>query len=79
MDWLRAGQALEHVLLTAMLHQVSPRSRPSPSNGRTCDGWLLRDPVFGTGQAQMIVHLGYGPGGPRTPRRPLDRILTIEP
>ncbi|WP_406382188.1 Acg family FMN-binding oxidoreductase [Streptomyces sp. NBC_01618] len=77
-DWLRAGQALERVLLTATLHQVSTSFSTQPVEWPDLR-WLLRDPVFGTGQAQMILRLGYGPGGPRSPRRPLDQILTIEP
>jgi nitroreductase len=77
-DWLHAGQALERVLLTATLDQVSTSFSTQPLEWPDLR-WLLRDPVFGTGQAQMIVRLGYGPGGPRTPRRPLDQILTIEP
>ncbi|GGU71063.1 hypothetical protein GCM10010211_40990 [Streptomyces albospinus] len=38
---------------------------------------LLRDPLSGTGYVQMILRLGYGPQGPRTPRRPVDEVLTI--
>ncbi|MFF2406761.1 Acg family FMN-binding oxidoreductase [Streptomyces sp. NPDC058092] len=78
MDWLRAGQALERVLLTATLHRVSTSFSAQPVEWPDLR-WLLRDPVFGTGQAQMIVRLGYGPRGPRTPRRPLGQVLTIEP
>ncbi|MFG2628988.1 Acg family FMN-binding oxidoreductase [Streptomyces sp. NPDC048473] len=78
MDWLSAGQALERVLLTATLHNVSTSFATQPIEWPDLR-WLLRDPVFGAGHAQMIVRLGYGPTGPRTPRRPLDQVLTIEP
>ncbi|MFE7038479.1 Acg family FMN-binding oxidoreductase [Streptomyces atratus] len=78
MDWLNAGQALERVLLTATLHHVSTSFATQPIEWPDLR-WLLRDPVFGTGHAQMIVRLGYGPTGPHTPRRPLDQVLTIEP
>ncbi|MFF3126563.1 Acg family FMN-binding oxidoreductase [Streptomyces sp. NPDC057908] len=78
MDWLSAGQALERVLLTATLHNVSTSFATQPIEWPDLR-WLLRDPVFGTGHAQMIVRLGYGPTGPRTPRRPLNQVLTIEP
>lgn len=68
-DWLRAGQALERVLLTAtahgvrasLLHQalewpdLRERLRP-PTGPRTC-------------HPQMVLRLGYGPEGPATPRR----------
>ncbi|MFJ3256313.1 Acg family FMN-binding oxidoreductase [Streptomyces sp. NPDC086771] len=77
-DWLRAGQALERVLLAVTLHQVSTSFATQPLE-RPDLRWILRDPVFGTGHPQMIVRLGYGPSGPRTPRRPLGRVLTIEP
>ncbi|MFF8916732.1 Acg family FMN-binding oxidoreductase [Streptomyces sp. NPDC015032] len=77
-DWLRAGQALERVLLTATLHEVSTSFATQPVEWPDLR-WLLRDPVSGTGHTQMIVRLGYGPTGPRTPRRPLSQVLTIEP
>ncbi|MFF2960668.1 Acg family FMN-binding oxidoreductase [Streptomyces sp. NPDC057963] len=77
-DWLRAGQALERVLLAATLHQVSTSFATQPVEWPDLR-WLLRDPVSGTGHTQMIVRLGYGPTGPRTPRRPLAQVLTIEP
>jgi nitroreductase family protein len=68
-DWLRAGQALERVLLTAtarglrasLLHQALewPDLReqlvPWPSDRRD--------------HAQMVIRLGYGPQGLSSPRR----------
>ncbi|SFY37405.1 nitroreductase [Streptomyces atratus] len=77
-DWLRAGQALERVLLTATLEQVSTSFATQPLEWPDLR-WVLREPVHGAGHPQMIIRLGYGPTGPRTPRRPLDRVLTIEP
>ncbi|MBO0916195.1 Acg family FMN-binding oxidoreductase [Streptomyces laculatispora] len=77
-DWLRAGQALERVLLTATLHQVSTSFATQPLEWPDLR-WVLRDPVFGTGHPQMLIRLGYGPNGPCTPRRPLNDVLTIEP
>ncbi|MFI9629514.1 Acg family FMN-binding oxidoreductase [Streptomyces sp. NPDC052042] len=77
-DWLHAGQALERVLLLATLHGVSTSFSTQPVEWPDLR-WLLRDPVFGSGHAQMIVRLGYGPTGPRTPRRPTAQVLTIEP
>ncbi|MFE3632740.1 Acg family FMN-binding oxidoreductase [Streptomyces sp. NPDC059168] len=75
-DWLRAGQALERVLLEATLaglatsltsHALeSPDLRP-----------LVRDPVVGRGHVQMVLRLGYGPFGPATPRRPVREVLDI--
>lgn len=77
-DWLHAGQALERVLLVATLHGVSTSFSTQPVEWPDLR-WVLRDPVFGSGHAQMIVRLGYGPAGPRTPRRPTNQVLTIEP
>ncbi|MEU3654352.1 nitroreductase [Streptomyces sp. NPDC032161] len=77
-DWLRAGQALERVLLLATLHGVSTSFSTQPIEWPDLR-WILRDPVFGSGHAQMIIRLGYGPTGPRTPRRPTNQVLTIEP
>ncbi|KOU77220.1 aromatic ring-opening dioxygenase LigA [Streptomyces sp. MMG1533] len=65
-DWLRAGQALQHVLLTAtaygvrtsMLHQAME--------------WMdLRAAMGGSRQRrcpQLLIRFGYGPEGGRTPR-----------
>ncbi|MFJ2112546.1 MULTISPECIES: Acg family FMN-binding oxidoreductase [unclassified Streptomyces] len=76
-DWLRAGQALELVLLTATLHGLVA-SFATQAIERPDLRWLLRDPVSGAGHAQMILRLGYGPRGPRTPRRPVREVLTIQ-
>ncbi|MFD7406830.1 Acg family FMN-binding oxidoreductase [Streptomyces sp. NPDC059866] len=77
-DWLRAGQALQHVWLLAtahglrasLLHQALEwpdlRRSLSPTPGRT-------------GHAQMLIRLGYGPEGAASPRRApravLDEVL----
>ncbi|SFE45418.1 Nitroreductase family protein [Actinacidiphila alni] len=72
-DWLRAGQALEHVLLvatahgarTSLLHQALewPDLR-----------WVLRDPRDRMEHVQMLIRLGYGPDGPASPRRPAAQV-----
>ncbi|MEU2287719.1 nitroreductase family protein [Streptomyces sp. NPDC013178] len=73
-DWLRAGQALQHVWLLAtahglrasLLHQALewPDLRRSlgPTPGRT-------------GHVQMLIRLGYGPEGAASPRRAPDAVL----
>ncbi|MGW7614587.1 Acg family FMN-binding oxidoreductase [Streptomyces antimycoticus] len=66
-DWLRAGQALEHVLLLAtsytvrasLLHQALEWSDLR---------WSLSDAHRTPGHVQMLIRLGYGPVGPATPR-----------
>ena len=72
-DWLRAGQALQRVLLTATDRgiAVTPLTQPL----ETADAWLVRDPRSATEQPQMILRLGYGLPVPPTPRRPLPEVL----
>ncbi|MFD7070306.1 Acg family FMN-binding oxidoreductase [Streptomyces sp. NPDC059913] len=77
-DWLRAGQALERVLLTAVTHGLVASFATQPLEWPELRR-LLRDPVLGTGHPQMLLRLGYGPTGPPTPRRGVDEVLTIEP
>ncbi|PWI13214.1 nitroreductase [Streptomyces sp. Act143] len=75
-DWLRAGQALERVLLEATSAGLaaSLTSHPLESGDlRT----LARDPVAGHGPVQMVLRLGYGPLGPATPRRPVRDVLDV--
>ncbi|MFI1966459.1 Acg family FMN-binding oxidoreductase [Streptomyces pathocidini] len=77
-DWLRAGQAMERVLLRATLEGLvgSPATQALEWPDLR---WPLRDPLFGSGHVQMVLRLGYGPQGPSTPRRPIREILDIEP
>ncbi|MGW6612003.1 Acg family FMN-binding oxidoreductase [Streptomyces erythrochromogenes] len=75
-DWLRAGQAMERVLLQATADGLatSMTSHPLewPELRRT-----VRDPLTAMGQVQMVFRLGYGPAGPGTPRRPVSEILDV--
>ncbi|MGW1255674.1 Acg family FMN-binding oxidoreductase [Streptomyces sp. NPDC002513] len=67
-DWLRAGQALQHALLTATVHGVRtsllhqamewPDLRAATS--------LFRKRCH----PQLLIRFGYGPDGGRTPRAP---------
>jgi nitroreductase len=71
-DWLRAGQALQHVLLQATIDHLAatPITQPLEIPAlRT----LLSD--TGTRWAQMILRLGYGQPTTPTFRRPLSEIL----
>ncbi len=70
-DWLRAGQALQYVLLTAtahglrtsLLHQAMEwsdlRDAVAPPRHKRC-------------HPHMLIRFGYGPDGPGTPRGPGD-------
>ena len=69
-DWLRAGQALERVLLVATAHGV----RASLLH-QAVEWPDLRDQLTSSlderrAHAQMVLRLGYGPEGPPSPRRP---------
>ncbi|MFF9773947.1 Acg family FMN-binding oxidoreductase [Streptomyces sp. NPDC013978] len=67
-DWLRAGQALERVLLTATVHGV----RTSMLH-QAMEWPDLRDAMAGSRRRcspQLLIRFGYGPEGARTPRAP---------
>jgi hypothetical protein len=69
-DWLRAGQALEHVLLLATFHGLRASMLYQALEWPDLR-WLLRDPsMAGDSEPQMLLRIGYGPEGPATPRRP---------
>jgi nitroreductase len=72
-DWLRAGQALQRVWLTATARglEVSPLTHPL----ETADAWLVRDPRSGVEHPQMILRFGYGLPVPRTPRRSVPDVV----
>ncbi|MFJ4201149.1 Acg family FMN-binding oxidoreductase [Streptomyces sviceus] len=67
-DWLRAGEALEHVLLVATAHGLRASLLHQPMEWPDLRHDLSPLPDH-TGHAQMLIRLGYGPEGPATPRR----------
>jgi nitroreductase len=73
-DWLRAGQALQRVLLLATARGISVG--PLTQALETADAWLVRDPASGMEHPQMVLRLGYGPPTHGTPRRPVSAVLT---
>jgi hypothetical protein len=72
-DQVRAGQALERVLLVATLHGLSASFANQPLDDHELRR-LTRSPVSGVGHGQMIMRLGFGPPVPPTPRRPLQDV-----
>lgn len=74
-DWLRAGQALEHVLLVATAQRVRVsllhQALDYPDLRRA-----LRSPESGPGHVQMLVRLGYGPLRPGTAARAPGHTVT---
>ncbi|GIH72596.1 Acg family FMN-binding oxidoreductase [Sphaerimonospora thailandensis] len=72
-DWLRAGQALQRMLLVATMHGVSASFLNQPLDLR--DMRHRTDPYHRRGHAQMIIRFGYGPAVPRAPRRPPAELM----
>jgi hypothetical protein len=75
-DWLRAGQAMERVLLLATLNGLST-SLTSHALEWPDLRWATRDPEAALGYVQMVLRLGYGPQGSATPRRLVQDVLDI--
>ncbi|MFP8885448.1 Acg family FMN-binding oxidoreductase [Streptomyces mangrovi] len=73
-DWLRAGQALEHVLLVATAHSVRTSLLHQALEWPDLRTSLQRV-TEGPRYVQMLIRLGYGPEGPATPRRPVREVL----
>jgi hypothetical protein len=73
LGWLRAGQALQRVLLTATAHGIAvcPLTQPL----ETADAWQVRDPRSASEEPQMILRIGYGLPVAASPRRPVAEVL----
>ncbi|MFJ6568671.1 Acg family FMN-binding oxidoreductase [Streptomyces sp. NPDC091292] len=76
LDWLRAGQAMERVLLEATLDGLAT-SVASQALEWSELRWAVRDPTSPMGHVHMVIRLGYGPAGPATRRRPVSDVLSI--
>jgi len=72
-DWLRAGQALQRVLLLATARGIAVGALTQALE--TGDAWLVRDPASGIEQPQMVLRFGYGPPARPTPRRPVSDVI----
>jgi nitroreductase len=73
-DWLRTGQAMEHVLLLLTAHGLRASLMYQAIEWPDLR-WLLRDPLAGLSVPQMLLRVGYGPEGPPTPRRSVAETL----
>ncbi|MFB7835133.1 Acg family FMN-binding oxidoreductase [Streptomyces sp. NPDC056056] len=76
-EWLRAGQAMQRVLLQATLDGLatSLMSQPLEWPELRSDA---RDPDSAIGFVHMVFRLGYGPQGRATPRRPVAEVLAFD-
>ncbi|MFD6566195.1 Acg family FMN-binding oxidoreductase [Micromonospora profundi] len=72
-NWVRAGQALQHVLLVATRLRLATTPISQPIEVPAVRE-LLTDTAAGR-WAQMIIRIGYGPQAAVTPRRPLSEVL----
>lgn len=75
-DWVRAGQALERLLLTGTAAGLSASFLNQPLEQDDLR-WLVRSPATGVGYSHMILRLGYGDEVPATPRRPLADVRRL--
>lgn len=73
--WLAAGQALQRVLLRATQHGLAASFLNQPLEQRSLR-WLVRSPLTGSGQSQMVLRLGYGPKVAGTRRRDASTVTS---
>jgi nitroreductase len=73
-EWLRAGQAMQRVLLVATAHGVAT-SVLNQAIVHDALRWLVNDPLGTWHRPQAVIRFGYGPQVPPTPRRPLSEFL----
>ncbi|MEV0829233.1 Acg family FMN-binding oxidoreductase [Nonomuraea rubra] len=74
-DWLRAGQALQRVLLTATAHGVAASLFSQPLDLRAPQHRGDRPGPFG--HVQMLARFGYGPAVAEVPRRPVSEVVDL--
>ncbi|MFB7355348.1 Acg family FMN-binding oxidoreductase [Streptomyces gardneri] len=76
-QWLKAGQAMQRVLLQATLDGLSTSLMSQPLEWPELRS-DARDPSSKVGFVHMVFRLGYGPQGRATPRRPVSEVLSFE-
>ncbi len=73
--WLKAGQAMERVLLTAEANGVAVSHLNQPIEIEDLRSRLATIVGHESGFPQLLLRLGYGPEVPHTPRRDLQSFL----
>ena len=73
-EWLRAGQALEHVLLEATARGVSTSLLNQAIEHEELRV-QINDPLGPWQRPQAVIRFGYGPPVPPTPRRSIEDVL----
>jgi nitroreductase len=74
-DWLRAGQALERVLLVATAHGLRASLLHQALEWPDLREQFVPPAEDRRARPQMVIRLGYGPEGPASPRRPAGQVL----
>lgn len=74
LDWVRAGQALQRVLLEATVADVAASLMTQPL-AQPVLGRLIPRPGTEVGNTQVLMRLGYGVPAPATPRRPITEMI----
>jgi nitroreductase len=72
-DWVRAGQALQRVLLEATASGLAASFMNQPLEQPALRG-QVRSPTSGVGHSHMIMRIGFGDPVPSTPRRPVSAV-----
>jgi nitroreductase family protein len=72
-SWVRAGQAMQRVLLTATVRGLATTPMTQPVEVAELRAMLAS--VVGGGLPQVVIRLGYGPLCSPAPRRNLDDVL----
>ena len=73
LDWVRAGQALERLLLVATNEGLVASFMNQPLEQDDLRQHL-RSPLAGHGHTQMLIRIGYGVPVPPTPRRTIAEV-----
>jgi hypothetical protein len=76
-EWLRAGQAMERVLLEATAHGVATSLLNQVIEHAELR-WQVNDPLGPWQRPQAVIRFGYGPPVPSTPRRPIADVLIVD-
>lgn len=76
LDWLRAGQALERVLLAAAQQWAFAAVHSALAEVHNLRAELRRE-LCTSAHPQLLLRFGYAPDAAVTPRRPVDDVLQL--
>jgi hypothetical protein len=76
-EWVTAGQALQRVLLVATSQGLAA-SMLTQVIEHVDTRWLVRDPLGGWSEPQVVLRFGYGPEVPPTPRRLASQFIVSD-